>query len=103
MIDGFRNKESLENLTTNNLSQCRFNYTFLGNLNKLSIPFGILNRTSLLLGLMVTDVVVSVSSLLANSNSCVLWLEEFKSPFTRRNYRIHLSMFCKYHNMDPDA
>jgi hypothetical protein len=51
---------------------------------------------------MVTDL-LSVSSLLANSNSCVLWLEEFKSPYTRRNYKIHLSLFCKYHNMDPDA
>ena len=51
---------------------------------------------------MVTDV-LSVSSLLTNSSSCLSWLEEFKSPYTRRNYRIHLSMFCKYHNMDPDA
>jgi integrase len=37
-------------------------------------------------------------------NSCKIWLEEHKSPSTKKSYKIHLSLFCKFHNnIDPDT
>jgi integrase len=35
--------------------------------------------------------------------SCQLWLDEYNSPSTKKSYKIHLSLFCKYHNTDPDS
>jgi integrase len=35
--------------------------------------------------------------------SCQIWLEGYNSPSTKMNYKIHLSLFCKYHNTDPDS
>ena len=35
--------------------------------------------------------------------SCQIWLEGYNSPSTKRAYKIHLSLFCKYHNIDPDT
>jgi hypothetical protein len=35
--------------------------------------------------------------------SCQLWLEEYNSPSTKKAYKIHLSLFSKYHNTDPDS
>src|SRR5919197_1770539 len=37
-----------------------------------------------------------------NYKSCQIWLEGYNSPHTKKAYRIHLSLFCKYHNTDPD-
>jgi integrase len=34
--------------------------------------------------------------------SCSLWLEGFRSRSTRDSYSIHLSLFCKFHNFNPD-
>jgi hypothetical protein len=36
-------------------------------------------------------------------NSCKIWLEGYNSQATKKLYRIHLSLFCKYHNIDPDS
>jgi integrase len=38
-----------------------------------------------------------------NYKSCQMWLEGYNSPSTKRIYKIHLSLFCKYHNTDPDS
>ena len=35
--------------------------------------------------------------------SCQIWIEGYNSPSTKRTYKIHLSLFCKYHNTDPDS
>jgi integrase len=40
---------------------------------------------------------------LDSSNSCKIWLEGYNSQATKKLYRIHLSLFCKYHNIDPDS
>jgi integrase len=37
-----------------------------------------------------------------NYKSCQIWLEGYNSPHTKKAYKIHLSLFCKYHNTDPD-
>jgi integrase len=34
--------------------------------------------------------------------SCQIWLEGYHSPFTKNAYKIHLSLFCRYHNTEPD-
>ncbi|HZD81935.1 MAG TPA: hypothetical protein VE076_03570, partial [Nitrososphaeraceae archaeon] len=36
-------------------------------------------------------------------NSCKIWLEGYNSQATKKAYKIHLSLFCKYHNIDPDS
>ena len=33
---------------------------------------------------------------------CKLWLESLKTKSTMDAYTIHLSLFCKFHNTDPD-
>ena len=38
-----------------------------------------------------------------NYKSCQTWLEGYNSPYTKKAYKIHLSLFCKYHNTDPDS
>ena len=38
-----------------------------------------------------------------NCKSCQIWLEGYNSPYTKKAYKIHLSLFCKYHNTDPDS
>jgi hypothetical protein len=35
--------------------------------------------------------------------SCQIWLEGYNSPSTKKVYKIHLLLFCKYHNIDPDS
>ena len=35
-------------------------------------------------------------------DSCTFWLESIKSRSTLDAYTIHLSLFCKFHNMNPD-
>jgi integrase len=40
---------------------------------------------------------------LESYNSCKIWLEGYNSPATKNAYKIHLSRFCKYHNIDPDS
>jgi hypothetical protein len=35
--------------------------------------------------------------------SCQIWLEGYNSQSTKRVYNIDLSLFCKYHNTDPDS
>jgi integrase len=43
------------------------------------------------------------SKILDKMDACSLWLESFKSQSTKKSYKIHLLMFCKYHNTDPDS
>jgi integrase len=40
---------------------------------------------------------------LGNYNSCKIWLEGYNSQATKNTYKIHLSLFCKYHNINPDS
>jgi integrase len=40
---------------------------------------------------------------LESYNSCKIWLEGYNSPSTKSVYKVHLSLFCKYHNIDPDS
>jgi integrase len=35
--------------------------------------------------------------------SCQIWLEGYNSQSTKKAYKIHLSVFCRYHNTDPDS
>jgi integrase len=35
--------------------------------------------------------------------SCQIWLEGYNSPSTKKAYKIHLLLFCEYHNTDPDS
>jgi hypothetical protein len=39
---------------------------------------------------------------LESYNSCKIWLEGYNSQDTKK-YKIHLSLYCKYHNIDPDS
>lgn len=36
-------------------------------------------------------------------NSCKTWLEGYNSPATKNTYKIHLSLFCRHHNINPDS
>ncbi len=47
--------------------------------------------------------IVINSKILDNTVACSIWLESFKSQSTKKSYKIHLLMFCKYHNTDPDS
>jgi hypothetical protein len=38
-----------------------------------------------------------------NCKSCQIWLERYNSPSTKKAYKIHLSLFSKYHNTAPDS
>jgi hypothetical protein len=35
-------------------------------------------------------------------DACAFWLESLKSKSTLNAYTIHLSLFCKFHNTNPD-
>jgi hypothetical protein len=35
-------------------------------------------------------------------DACTFWLESLKSKSTRDAYTIHLLLFCKFHNINPD-
>jgi hypothetical protein len=41
--------------------------------------------------------------MLEKFNSCTTWLEGFRSEKTKKNYTLHLSLFAKFHNTNPDA
>jgi integrase len=32
-----------------------------------------------------------------------MWLEGYNSPSTKKAYKIYLSLFCRYHNINPDS
>ena len=51
----------------------------------------------------MTTIKLINSTTLDNMDACVLWLESFKSQSTKKSYKIHLLMFCKYYNIDPDS
>ena len=51
---------------------------------------------------MVVNAVIA-SLALEKYDSCSLWLEQYNSLSTKKCYKIHLSLFCKYHGTDPDA
>src|SRR6266516_432360 len=62
-----------------------------------TIPFSILiNRVSLR--------IIHMSTLLQlrEYDSCTLWLESIQSKSTLDAYTIHLSLFCKFHNTNPE-
>jgi integrase len=35
-------------------------------------------------------------------DACTIWLESLKTKSTLNAYTVHLSLFCKFHNTDPD-
>ena len=35
-------------------------------------------------------------------DACTFWLESLKTKSTLNAYTVHLSLFCKFHNTDPD-
>ena len=35
--------------------------------------------------------------------SCQIWLEGYNSPSTKKAYKIYLSLFCRYHNINPNS
>jgi hypothetical protein len=35
--------------------------------------------------------------------SCQVWLEGYNSPSTKKSYKVHLLLFCRYHNTNPDS
>jgi hypothetical protein len=35
-------------------------------------------------------------------NACTFWLESLKTKSTLNAYTVHLSLFCKFHNTDPN-
>ena len=37
-----------------------------------------------------------------NYKSCQMWLEGYIHHL-QKTYKIHLLLFCKYHNIDPDS
>ena len=39
---------------------------------------------------------------LSKYNACTFWLESLKTQSTLTAYTIHVSLFCKFHNTDPD-
>src|SRR6266702_5116826 len=45
---------------------------------------------------------MSVLLQLREYEACSLWLESIKSKSTLYAYTIHLSLFCKFHNVNPD-
>ena len=51
---------------------------------------------------------MSVSTFMSNLlqlreyDACTFWLESLKTKSTLNAYATHLSLFCKYHNTDPD-
>jgi integrase len=51
----------------------------------------------------MTTINVINSTTLDNMDACALWLESFKSQSTKKSYKIHLLMFCKHYNIDPDS
>jgi hypothetical protein len=51
----------------------------------------------------MTTINVINSTTLDNMDACTLWLESFESQSTMKSYKIHLLMFCKHYNTDPDS
>jgi integrase len=43
------------------------------------------------------------SSHIENYKSCQIWLEGYNSPYTKKAYKFHLSLFCEHHNINPDS
>jgi hypothetical protein len=35
-------------------------------------------------------------------NSCTLWLESIRSKNSKNAYCVHVSLFCKFHKVNPD-
>jgi hypothetical protein len=44
---------------------------------------------------------MQILSELQRYNSCSVWLEGLRSKSTKYVYSIHLSLFCKFHNVTP--
>lgn len=40
---------------------------------------------------------------LESYDSCKMWLEGYNSISTKRAYKTHLLLFCRYHNVNPDS
>src|SRR5437867_10219411 len=63
----------------------------------ITIPFStLINSVSLH--------IIHMSTLLQLSEyeSCTMWFESIRSKSTLDAYTIHLTLFCKFHNVNPD-
>ena len=38
-----------------------------------------------------------------NYKSCKIWLEGYNALSTKQAYKLHLALFCRHHNIDPDS
>ncbi len=45
---------------------------------------------------------MSVASQIESHSSCLLWLETLRTDNTRKNFKLHISLFCRFANTDPD-
>src|SRR2546423_13673547 len=63
----------------------------------ITVPFSILINSEYL-RIMFMSTVLQFSEY----GSCTFWLESIKSKSTLDAYTIHLSLFCKFHNVNPD-
>ena len=49
------------------------------------------------------DVCSTLKFDIENYKSCQIWVEGYNSSSTRKAYKTHLLLFCRYHNTDPDS
>jgi hypothetical protein len=35
-------------------------------------------------------------------DSCIVWLETLNTEHTKKNFKLHLSLFCRFCNVSPD-
>ncbi|HYT01604.1 MAG TPA: hypothetical protein VEL70_01760, partial [Candidatus Acidoferrum sp.] len=88
-------KQELRNILTELKIATKLNLKLECHYYNITIPFSILiNRVSLRIIHMLLQ--------LREYDSCTFWLESIKSKSTLDAYTIHLSLFCKFHNTNPD-
>ena len=45
---------------------------------------------------------MNIITAVSQYESCKLWIDGFRSDSTKRAYSVHISLFCKFHNINPD-
>jgi integrase len=49
------------------------------------------------------DLITNLVTEFENYDSCKMWLEGYNSPATKNAYKNRLTLFCRYHNVNPDS
>ena len=49
------------------------------------------------------DLITNSVTEFENYDSCKMWLEGYNSPATEDAYKNRLTLFCRYHNVNPDS